>query len=140
MRTLVYQSLLARADLAELIGDRIYVMGSTGIGDIPARPEKPFIIITFADAWPYHEVSETSDVERKSVQIYAYQHRGDYTLIDRMLAIVRQTLVGLTGETSPSGARCTGVSYRGTSADLWDEPYDASMRFATFYFTAGSSS
>lgn len=136
MRKLVHSTLQNEARLTGIVGSRVYSASSLGQGNIPAVPDKPFIIYRFADSIPYRDVQETSSVSQQALQVYAHQHRGSYLVIDRMLAIVRETLLGLEGQVDPDGIQLTGIRYVGTSTDLDDTVYDSNMRFSTFYLTA----
>lgn len=145
MRQLVYQSLVAAPGIqAVMTGDqqdplrvRVYQRGSLGKSDIPAIPDFPFVLIGENPSTVNQEVRQTTNSENRFFLIYCYdEHGSSYLRIEQILRIVRDTLLGIVTQVSPSGARCTDVVWQGFSADSKDPEYEANMRFATFKITA----
>lgn len=132
MKALVISELKANEIIAATAGDRVWTQGSLGTGDVPAYPDKPFLLVNVGQAITFPGFYEVTRPERVPVQIYAYQERGSYATINRLLVAVRETVLRLTGKSSPSGLyRCTGVTWGGLSTETEDATYDANMRFAT---------
>jgi hypothetical protein len=136
MRQLLHTRLLGNAQLALEVDGRIYQSSSLGVGDVPPEPEKPYILYTELPSDPYQAVSETSRAKARYFQVYVYDNRGSFLRIERILALIRETLVGLSGVVSPSGVRCTDVQWQGESSDLSDEEYNANSKFGNVRFVA----
>jgi len=136
VRQLLHTSLLANSDLAELVGERIYQSSSLGVGDVPPEPAKPYVLYTELPSDPYRAVQETSRAKARFFQVYVYDNRGSFLRIERILALIRETLVSLTGAVSPSGVRCTDVQWQGESSDVTDEELDANSKFGNVRFVA----
>lgn len=136
MKQLLYSRLQADAELAEVVGDRIYESSALGVGDVPASPAKPYILYTELPSSPYRDVRETSRAKARIFQIWCYDERGSFIRIERVLALVRETLLGSVAEVSPSGARCTDVEWQGESSDIVDVPLDSNAKFVLIRFTA----
>lgn len=131
MKQLVMSQLKAEPAIAEVVSDRIYGQSALGEGDVPAYPEKPFMIVTFGvdNAFPAYMQNESRPMT-SAVQVYAYQEKGSYSTINDLLKQVRETLLSLPGQESPSGLyRCTNLSWGGISAEGRDEDYNANMRY-----------
>jgi hypothetical protein len=144
VRQLIYTALQADTTLAELMpaprGEagpaRIYQWGSLGQNPIPAKPEFPFLLISEQPMRVNHAVRSEKSTTR-TFYIYCYaQHGEGYVQIENILLRVRDTLLGLIAQVSPSGARCTDVKWTGMSVDSRDPEYVANMRFASFTFVS----
>lgn len=132
MKVLIRTELLANQVVQNTCVDRVYSMGSLGHGNIPAAPQKPFIIINDAGTLAFRGFQDVSRPGNTMLQIYAYQNRGSYTTINRLLVAIRETLLALPGKTSPSDLyRCTGLTWTGFSRESEDETFDANMRYVT---------
>lgn len=138
MKKLISKSLIENLELANVIEDRVYQSSSLGIGDIPEKPKLPYILYTELPSFPYREVRETSNASLRTFQIYIYDEPGSFLRIEDLLELVRETLIGLAGVVSPSGARCTDVDWRGYSEDFTDTVRNEIFRFATFNFTSSN--
>ncbi len=140
MRQLIVASLQANTDLQDLVGVppefRLYQRGSLGHGGIPARPDFPFLLYDEQPSTINRAVRRTSPTSRnRYFQIYGYdEHGSGYMRIEQALGLVRDTLLTLQGQTSPSGARCTDVFWMSTSVDTKDVEYIAAVKFSTFMF------
>lgn len=136
MKQMIHEALTTNPDLALIVDGRIYGQTALGHGHIPPQPEKPFIIYTIGVSSSYREVRHTSRAAETSLQVYCYQHLGSYTTINQMLPLVRETIIGLEGQASPSGTyRCHEAVWTGYSQESRDDDLVASMRFATFDLT-----
>lgn len=138
MRELIYHSLVNDQTLAHMLkGDqnnadrvRVYQWGSLGAGDIPEQPTFPFVVIFENPSTVYQEVRETARSQNRYFLIYCYDEHGlGYLRIERVLRRVRDTVLSLPMQVSPSGARCTDAFWLGFSADSRDPDYNANMKF-----------
>lgn len=139
MRTLVYHSLSTLAalnDLAPGLTNRIYPVGSLGVGDIPAEPDRPYIQYGFDTHTPYAEVREGGGPLRHIMRVFYYDDRGDYLRIDAIHKLVRQTIEGLTTQVSPTGVRCTDAMFLTLGGDLVDNVRSLNVKQATFRLVA----
>jgi hypothetical protein len=136
VRRLLHTSLLANALVVAEVGQRVYQSSSLGVGDVPPEPQKPYVLYTELPSDPYLAVRETSRAKARFFQVYVYDNRGSFVRIERILALIRETLVSLNGTVSPSGVRCTDVQWQGESGDISDEEYDANSKFGNVRFVA----
>jgi hypothetical protein len=142
MRKLVYDTLINSTQA----GDRVYSASTLGTSPnaqgtaplIPARPGWPFIIVRFMPEVPYVDVDETSDASDVVCQVYVYDDRGSYTLIDEVMKECRDLLKALTGIRSASGAFCMRSKWEGVSQDFFDEQYQSNVRFGTVRLTSSN--
>lgn len=111
MRELVHQELLKNVVLQSMISGRQYASGAKGVGEIPADPTHPYIQLAWGEAGQYRAVRETSRATRHSLRVYVYDERGSFVRIDNIHRLVRDTIEGLPGMVSPSGASCTDTEF-----------------------------
>lgn len=140
MRQLIYVTLLESHDIIEIYGQppKVYQWGSLGHNGILARPPFPYLLIFEQPATVNREVRDTAPKShRRNFQISAYdEHGAGYVRIEQGLRVVRDTLLGLTGKTSPTGARCTDIVWTGLSVDSKDVELEANVKWATFNLVA----
>lgn len=133
MRKLLATTIKNSEDFHPLINRRLYAANSTGVGDIPENPKKPFVVMREMDTLAYNIAKDTNpDLNRKVFQFYVHDERGSYSRIDRIIELLRETVRNLSNQQSPSGARCLEATWNGTSEDLDDPSYDSNVKFATF--------
>jgi hypothetical protein len=132
MRQLIYQQLSANAALTELIGDRLYPIGSLGVSPIPAEPLRPYVQWGFDPAIPYRATKDTTRSMRHVPRFYVYDERGDFLRIDAIHELIRQTIEGLTTMVSPTGRRCTDAIRTLLGGDLTDNVRSLNVRQATY--------
>lgn len=135
MRTLIYNSLLVTPGLADVNG-RIYQRGSLGVGDVPASPVKPYLVMGELSPVIHPEVRDTARTVSHMFQFHAYDERGSFIRIERLLYAVRETVLGLVTVVSPTGARCTDAEWTDVSGDLSDAQLDANVKFIIMRVTA----
>ena len=124
-------------DMHVLINRRLYAANSLGTGNIPEQPKKPFIVMREMDTTAINIAKDTSpNVNRKIFQFYVHDEKGSYSRINAIIAVLRETVRGLTDQVSDTGARCLEATWEGTSADLEDPTYNSAMKFATFTFVS----
>lgn len=135
MRQLIHTTLLNAVALDEC-GNRIYQRGSIGVGDTPADPEKPYIVMGELAPGLHPEVRDTARTTSHFFQFHVYDERGSFLRIDRLLSVIRDSVLGLVAVTSASGARCTDVEWTDASGDLSDPQLDANAKFIIMRVTA----
>lgn len=119
--------------LQSKVAKRIFRAGSLGHGNIPAKPKFPFVVYREVDVQAINVAKDTAPETRRHVwQIYVHDERGSYSRIDSILEVLRETVVGLTYQTSSTGAYCREAVWNGTSGDSEDPTYDSNMKYATF--------
>lgn len=69
---------------AEELPGGVHAMTSLGIGPKAPLPERPYIVWREMNTVDYDEVSDTSDVEQRSFQIYIYDYLGDFSRINKV--------------------------------------------------------
>lgn len=131
-RELIYQALRASAAIADEVDARIYQSGSLGIGNAPDEPSRPYILFIQLPSVPFPEVRHTARAARRTYQVYVYADRGDYGYIDKVLGLVRETVLGLVDSHESTGVRCLDVRWTGDSQDIVDTLMDLSYKFTTF--------
>lgn len=135
IRAMVHDSLMEVFAGAPVQG-RVYQMGALGTGDIPARPDFPYLMHREMDVSPSLGVQDTSRAADIPYQIYAYDERGSAVRVKELLIIARERLLLLPGSSHPSGSYCFGVRWTGFSQDFGNEEYAATVKFASFAITA----
>jgi hypothetical protein len=133
MKQLIQQRLTNTPALQSKVARRIYAASSLGQNSVPADPKKPFIVYREVDTIATNVAKDTSPSScRRVFQFYVHDVRGTYKRINSIISVLRETVVVLTGEQSPSGARCSDAVWNGTSGETEDPTYDSNLRIATF--------
>ncbi len=135
MRALIGAALASSPALQAEIQGRAYANSSLGVGGVPASPQLPFVLMGTMPETPFLAVQETSRAALIVYQFYAYQDRGSYDTIDRILRTMRETLLGLIGQ-SADGVQCTNARWLFTSGELSDEGFAANMKYLEMEFVA----
>lgn len=139
MRTLVYQALSSTAALDDIdpgLTDRIYPAGSLGVDPIPAEPRLPYVQYGFETSPVYAAVRDGGGPLRHMLRVFVYDYRGDYTRIDEIHRLVRQTIEGLTMQVSPSGVRCTDAMFLTLGGDLVDNVRNLAVKQSSYRLVA----
>jgi hypothetical protein len=131
MRELIYQALSTNASLTASGIKGIWTANALGALPLVANPDVPFLIIQSTANIVHQEVQRTGRSATQVFDIRAYDERGDYLRIDRLLRIVRDTLLGLVLQVSPSGARCTNVKWEQFGPDSDDPILDKIFKTVT---------
>lgn len=134
MRQLIYQTLAGTAEITAAVGTNIFTPNTLGTDPVPARPPTPFLIIAEQPNFVFQEVRKTSKATAQVFDIRCYDQRGDYLRIDDILRKARDTLLGVTLQVSPSGAKCIDVRWVGTSLDSEDPDLDMIFKAITMRF------
>jgi hypothetical protein len=136
MKQLIYKALTESPEIQEMFDGGVYQYGSLGHNGVPAIPPFRFLLIFEQPSTSNREVRRTRPSSHKrNFNIMAYDEIGaGYLQIEQGLYVVRDTLVGLAGQVSPSGARCTDALWSGFSVDSKDVDYQASVKWGTFSF------
>lgn len=133
MKKLLAENAKNNPALTSLIKRRFYRASALGHNNIPAKPKFPFVVYREIDVTPITVAKDTEpDLCRRTFQIYVHDEKGGYSRIDTILRVLKETVVGLTHQTSSTGAYCREATWNGTSADSEDPTYDSNMKFATF--------
>lgn len=140
MRSLIYSTLSTSPTiLASGTGSLtdVYVVNSLGTNPVLASPPAPFAIIDErTPSTPFQVVRKQSRSAAQNFQIRVYDLRGDYTRIDHTINLIRDILLGVEFQVSPSGARCIDVRWMGDTQDGEDSELDlifkgVNMRFVS---------
>jgi hypothetical protein len=112
-----------------VVDDRVFPAGSLGFRDIPTNPDFPYILIMEMQPRIFREVQNTARSKRWNFRITVCDEPGSFVRIDDILRQVRETVLGLTLEVSPSGRRCTQADWTGESGDLPDSEKKQNMKY-----------
>ena len=134
MRQLVYTTLSNAGNITGYVGDRIYEANALGTPPLPSSPDIPFLIIQSMPNLVHQQVNKTARSATQVFDIRAYDERGDYLRIETLLRIVRDTLLGLVLQVSPSGARCTDAKWQSFGPDSDDPVLDKIFKTVTMRF------
>lgn len=136
MRQLIYKALTESGPVMEAFDGGVYQYGSLGHNGVPAIPSFRFLLIFEQPSMANREVRDTNlGSQKRNFQFMAYDELGaGYLAIEQGLYVVRDTLTGLVGQVSPSGARCTDAVWTGISVDSKDVEYQANVKWSTFSF------
>jgi hypothetical protein len=135
VRQLLYTALMANATLQEEIENRLYERSALGKGDIPAQPKPPYLLYGGEANSVVREIQDTAKAQHQFFRLTAYDEAGDYLRIERMLRLVRDTLLTLSGQVSPSGLTCMGVWWTATSEDGVDVETGYNLMYSIYRFT-----
>jgi len=111
---------------------RMYPSGSLGVDPIPAEPATPYAQYALSSSTPYLEVRETGRSLRHLLTVYVYDERGDFTRIDAVHKIVRDTIEGLTGQVGEDGWQCTDALFTTIGSDLTDNVRNLGVKVASY--------
>lgn len=125
-----------RQDLELEVGDRIYAAGALGVAGIPADPEPPYLLYIEDPGSQAREVSEVAYSTFRNFRFTAYDELGSYVRIERILEIVRETLLAMEGQVSPSGASCMGVWVSDFSGDIANSDKRLGSKFLSLRITS----
>lgn len=134
MRSLIYTTLSSTQAITAVVGTNIFAGNSLGVDPVPGRPPTPFLLIVEMPNFVFQEVRKTSRSVRQTFDIRCYDERGDYLRIDSTLRLVRDTLLGVVQQKSPSGALCIDVKWEGTGLDSDDPDLDMIFKTCTMSF------
>lgn len=135
MRQLIHQALTGNVELNALIHQRHFQGSALGVGDVPESPEFPWLAYSELPSSPYFAVKETSRAKARTFQFFVYDERGSFLRIELILGLVRETLLSLVAQVSPSGARCTDVEWQGESSEISDPDFNSNLKIGTARFT-----
>lgn len=136
MNKLIVATLKATPVIQADVDRRIWLAGALGRGEIPPDPKKPYILYKELTTLPFDAVQETSRSANRQFEFHANDERGSFLRIERILRNVREALLLLPGQWSPSGAFCLGAKWEGTSREFEDDTYDVNFKFLTMTFVA----
>lgn len=131
----MYEAMKDSVALADDVETRIYERSSLGVGDIPASPEPPYLLYGEEANIVVREVQDTARCQHRSFRFAAYDERGNYLRIERILRTVRETMLALSGQVSPTGVSCLGVWWSSTSDDGVDIEQGLNTKFIIVRFT-----
>lgn len=118
------------------VAERWFQSGTLGTQDIPANPDTPYGQIKKLQPIVFREVQGTSRAANHLFQVFVYDRPFSYVVIDEILAVVRETALGLVGQVSAAGVQCTDVKWLGNSQDIEDATKKMFAKFTTIQMTA----
>lgn len=122
MRSIIYKALTEDAQLLEDIPKGRWLENSAGL-DVP---EPPFAVLTWGDRnGPMHALAT------RGLSLYVHDARGDYSIIDRVLARAEEVILAQIDVTQ-GNSRVSEASWIFTSGDLDDQEYRTNMRYTEF--------
>jgi hypothetical protein len=95
---------------------------------VDTPPEDQFLILRWLDKTP-GPVKGRGPV---SLQVWAHDHSGSYTVIDQMLKRVSDILLAMVQVDGGDGHTVTCVDWTGESQDLYDDGFRTITRNAAF--------
>lgn len=122
--------------LQEIVDRRIWPRGALGTGEVPAEPELPYILYGELPSQPHQAVRETSRATDHYFQFFVYDKLGSFVRINLILDILRETVSGLSGQRSPSGALCLEGVWQGASQNMPNNEEKKGVKFGTAKLTA----
>lgn len=135
MRILVANALINGPGTDPAVAGRVYEASALGVGDVPAQPPPPYITYIEDPGTVVRGVQDTSRAQHRNFRIQVHDHLGSFVQIERILDLVRETMLALESTVSPSGAVCMGVWWTGTSSDITDPTRGRNVKFSTFRVT-----
>lgn len=135
MRVLIANALIAGPGADPAVGGRVYEASALGQPGIPAEPLKPYITYIEDPSTVIRGVQETSKAQHRNFRIQVHDDLGSFVRIERILALVRETMLSLESKVSPTGAVCMGMWWTGNSSDITDPARGYNVKFSTFRAT-----
>jgi hypothetical protein len=111
--------------------NRIYITH-----DVDTPGAKPFIVLRWGNTDP-----GLGPINRRSLQVWVHDKKGDYSRINRCLKHVRDALIDLAGIATPeTSGWLSQVNWEGYSEDLSDDEANTFTRYASFVLTGSGVS
>lgn len=133
LRNFVYGALLGDPEMEQLgiTSESLYVNWSP---DSPAAVSPRWAVVR----WGVEERSVGRETTARPLQleVWAYDRERDYTGIDAILRRCLTIFIGLEGMRYAADGAVIAFEHASTSADLFDEAYDAATKGSTFRLIA----
>lgn len=136
MRELLTSAVKDDTALQAIWNKRFFQAGSLGRGGVPQKPEFPFGTYRELPSIIPNVARETSRSQRHFFNVYIHDKQGTYSRINDVIEALRETVIGLAGRTSSSGALCLDAVWNGHGGDLEDEDYKSNLKIVTFELVA----
>lgn len=134
MKTLIDATLKATPLLQAEVDRRIWGSGTLGRGNIPPNPKKPYVLYKELQISPFVNVQETSRSSQRTFEFYINDARGSFTKINKISNLIREALLPLEGQRSPSGVFCLRATWGFDSQEFEDNEYDVNIKFVRMNF------
>jgi hypothetical protein len=132
-------------DLRELVWETVRnAAGLAALGYVPEAvlpnysPDSPafdrFIVLRWGPGTPGIAPAHTVDL-----QLWVYDRQPDYGAISDALRLLRPLLLDLPGTRLPEGRGILGCDWGPSSADLYDDAYNAYVRSESYALTASGN-
>lgn len=131
MQQILFSLLKNTPALQELVDRRIYMTGTLGVKGVPADPQKPYIMVNELPSTPHQAIRETGRAQDRYFQLFTYDVPGSVVRINAILEVLRETVIGLVGQESPSGSRCLDAVWQGESQAIATEDESVLAKFGT---------
>ena len=128
IRKVVFQALRSDPELSTLIGDRIWMRGST-VDGIP-QTETPYIVYNFNGR--FRTGPSALKATRHTIQVWVHDDPGDYFRIDQILDRVRAALESVEAG-NPVGF--LEIRFFETGPDIWDDLVKHIVRYSRLQAT-----
>lgn len=112
-----------------------FASSSLGLGENAPIPDRPYIVVNELTDRVHQEVRETSHSRTRNFQIFVYDHKGDFTRINKILEDLRDVVKGLAPFSAPDGTWCSASLWGGISGQATDDAYDSVVRFGNVQLT-----
>lgn len=134
MRQLVATTLLNTQSIRNIVGNRIWSANQVGEPPLVSNPKTPFLVVQGMPNTVVRPVQQTARSAFWTFDIRAYDERGDYGIIDQLLILCRESLLGTVDAISPDRHRCTFVRWMGFGVDSDDPILDKIFKTCTMQF------
>lgn len=117
------------------VAEWYFASSSLGLGPNLPIPDRPYIVVNELTDRVHQEVKETSHARDRNFQIFVYDHKGDFTRINKILEDLRDVVKGLAPFEAPDGTWCSASEWGGISGQATDDAYDSVVRFGNLKLT-----
>lgn len=116
MRDIIFSRLSDSAPLQALVADRIYPVNMEDV-----KPPVPYLVYRIGIAVPRIVPAKSANF-----QVWAHDDRGDYSVIDNLLSLVKDTLI------SEGDPDYFAIRWLDDSEDLFDDASVTITRYSRF--------
>lgn len=118
-------------DLLHAESQKVYLSGTLGVGEHPADPPRPYVMLGELPGFNYEEVRTVSLARARILQFWAYDRIGTWETIDAILHRWRLIVQNFSYTTGPNGLICMEATNLSTSGGVVDAQYDGFVKSAT---------
>lgn len=115
-----------------------YQMSSVGLGEDQPVPDRWYMVWNEGSEYVHQAVRETSNAKDRTIRFYVYDHKGDFTRINKVLEHLERIVKTMGAFTTDDGYRVSESLWLGASQLFNDDGWNSCCRYGTARFTVSS--